>query len=111
MKKLIIICPIMLIILCLVLFAVISGYTSINLLISCGIILITAIILLLLHFMINNDAFKASLTVLFALFGIIALIASFFAPQHINDNWLIISFTILCGIEIIIIFFVKLINK
>lgn len=111
MNKILIICAFVLVLLCLLLFAVISSYTLINLLISCSIIVITSIILQLLDKMITNDAFKASLTLLFTLFGVLSLIASFFAPQLSYNNWLVIAFIILSCVEILVIFIVKYINK
>ena len=111
MNRLLNICSIVLLLLCLLLFAVISSYKLINLLVSCSIIVITSIILQLLHKMIKNNAFKASLTLLFTIFGVLSLIASFFAPQHLYNNWLIISFIILSCVEILVLFIVKHINK
>lgn len=80
--------------------AILSCYDGFNMAVSSMVIFLTALTLYIVNSIRLKDAFKVSLTLLFALSGAIEFLISVFMPSHFSDNWgmiVIITLLILQG--------------
>lgn len=71
--------------------AILSCYGGFNVAVSSVVIVITAATLWAINHMTLKDAFKVSLTLLFALAGAIEFLVSLFMPSRFTDNWGLIA--------------------
>ena len=102
MKNLLLIAGFILIVLNTLIGLMISKYTPFNYLMVDFSLLISTVLIYLFSNSNISDGYKIGLTVLFAITGLTKVICSIAAPQHLQDNFLIvvvlglISFETLC---------------
>ena len=78
--------------------------TSLIILLTAGLLYTTTVIQL-------KDALRVSLSIIFALVGIVLYLLLLFAPHHIQDNWAIVVTILLIIIEIIMLYLAHWISK
>lgn len=103
MKRLIILTTIILLVVNGVLGLILTAYQSTNVYLNSAVILLSGIILWVVSSTHLNDAFKISLTSLFAIIGGIEYILGFFAPTEWSNNWFAIIMIAILAIEIILV--------
>lgn len=103
MKRLIILASIILLVVNGLLGLIITAYHPINVCLNSTVILLCGIVLWIVSSIHLKDAFKVSLTTLFAAMGGIEYILGFFAPAEWNNNWFAIVIIVLLAIEIVIV--------
>lgn len=107
MKRLIILTTIILLVVNGLLGLILTAYQSTNVYLNSAEILLTGIVLLVVSSTNLKDAFKISLTSLFAAVGGIEYILGFFAPAEWSNNWFAI---LVIAVLAIVIIFVLLTN-
>ena len=75
------------------------------------VILLSGIVLLALSYMPLKDAFKYSLTYLFALIGFVEYILGIFAPPELNNNWFVVLIIVILTLEIILISLTNIVTQ
>lgn len=110
MKKIITIAAIILLVTNILFGAILSYYDYFNVTVSSIVILVTSIILYVISSINLKDAFKVSLTLLFALSGVIEFIISLFMPSQFSDNWGLIAIIFLMAIQVLIILITNMIS-
>ena len=103
MKKLIILTTIILLVVNGLLGLILTAYHSTNVYLNSAVILLTGIVLWMVSYTNLKDAFKISLTSLFAVVGGIEFILGFFAPAEWSNNWFAILVIVVLAIEIIFV--------
>ena len=103
MKRLIILTTIILLVVNGLLGLILTAYHSTNIYLNSVVIILSGIVLLLISSTHLKDAFKVSLTSLFAIAGGIEYILGFFAPEEWSNNRFTILVLAVLAIEIIII--------
>ena len=88
-----------------------SAYSWTNVAVSSTVIIITAVLLWLANSIVMKDAFKVSLTILFVLMGIVEYGIACFMPQHLEDNWGVISIVVLMAFQVGIVVITNIISK
>ena len=99
MKKTIILTGLMLIILNLLLGLLLSFYGWINVTASSLVVVVVVALLLVVNEVTLKDGFKAALTILFALAGLLQYIIACFMPNRWEDNWGLIVIVILVVLQ------------
>lgn len=82
---------------------ILTAYHSTNIYLNSVVIILSGIVLLFISSTHLKDAFKVSLTSLFAIAGGIEYILGFFAPTEWSNNWFVILVIVILAIEIIIV--------
>ena len=103
MKKLIILTTIILLVVNGLLGLILTAYQCTNVYLNSAVILLTGIVLWVVSSTNLKDAFKISLTSLFAAVGGIEYILGFFAPAEWSNNWFAILVIAVLAIEIIFV--------
>jgi hypothetical protein len=103
MKRLIILTTIILLVVNGLLGLILTAYQSTNVYLNSAVILFSGIILWVVSSTHLKDAFKISLTSLFAIVGGIEYILGFFAPNEWSNNWFAILVIAVLTIEIIFV--------
>lgn len=103
MKRLIILTTIILLIVNALFGLIITAYQPTNVYLNTAVILFSGITLLAISFTHMKDAFKISLTSLFAIVSGIEYILGFFAPAEWDNNWFAILVIVVLAIEIIFV--------
>lgn len=103
MKRLIILTTIILLVVNGLVGFILTVYQSTNVYLNSAVILLCGIVLWVVSSTHLKDAFKISLTSLFAIIGGVEYILGFFAPNEWSNNWFAILMVAVLVIEIIII--------
>ena len=103
MKKLIILTTIILLVVNGLLGLILTAYQSTNVYLNSAVILLGGIVLWVVSSTHLKDAFKISLTSLFAIVGGIEYFLGFFAPTEWSNNWFAILVITVFAIEIIFV--------
>ena len=103
MKRLIILTTIILLVVNGLLGLILTAYQSTNVYLNTAVILLSGIVLWVVSSTHLKDAFKISLTSLFAIAGSIEYILGFFAPNEWSNNWYVIIVIAILAIEIVFI--------
>jgi hypothetical protein len=103
MKRLIILTTIILLAVNGLLGLILTVYLPANIYLNSAVILLSGIVLWMVSSTHLKDAFKISLTSLFAVVGGIEYILGFFAPSEWSNNWFAILVIVVLAIEIIIV--------
>lgn len=103
MKRLIILTTIILLVVNGLLGLILTAYQSTNVFLNSAVILLSGIVLCVVSSMHLKDAFKISLTSLFAIVGGVEYIIGFFAPAEWSNNWFAILVLAVLAIDIIIV--------
>jgi hypothetical protein len=103
MKRLIILTTIILLVANGLLGLILTAYQSINVYLNSAVILLSGIVLWVVSSTHLKDAFKISLTSLFAVVGGIEYILGFFAPNEWTNNWFAILVIAILAIEIVFV--------
>ena len=111
MKKLIILTTIILLVVNGLLGLILTAYQSTNVYLNSAVILLTGIVLWGVSSTNLKDAFKISLTSLFAVVGGIEYILGFFAPAEWSNNWFAILVIVVLAIEIIFVLLTNFITN
>lgn len=82
---------------------ILTAYQSTNVYLNSAVILLSGIALWVVSSMNLKDAFKISLTSLFAIIGGTEYILGFFAPSEWSNNWFVILVIAILAIEIILV--------
>lgn len=82
---------------------ILSFYGGYNYLISSSVIVITGAMLYILDSISLKDAFKVSLSIMYALAGLLEFVLSLIAPNRFVDNWWLIIIIFLMAIEVILL--------
>lgn len=100
MKKMILICGGLALVLNVLLGMLLSHYDYFNMVVNCGVIAINTILLLSLYWLNMRDAFRLSFSFLFSFFAIVEIILGCLLPQKLQDNGYLITIIVLLFIEI-----------
>ena len=111
MKRLIILTTIILLVVNGLLGLILTAYQSTNVYLNSAVILFSGIILWVVSSTHLKDAFKISLTSLFAVIGCIEYILGFFAPAEWSNNWFAILVIAIFAIEIFIVLVTNLVTN
>ena len=114
MKRLIILTTIILLIVNGLIGFIITAYQPTNVYLNSAVILLNGILLWLVSSTQLKDAFKISLTSLFAIVGGLEYVLGFFAPAGWSNNWFVILVIAIIAIEVIFVLitnYVTTINK
>jgi hypothetical protein len=111
MKRLIILITIILLVVNGLLGLILTAYQSTNVYLNSAVILLTGIVLLVVSSTNLKDAFKISLTSLFAAVGGIEYILGFFAPAEWSNNWFAILVIAVLAIEIIFVLLANIVTN
>ncbi len=103
MKRLIILTTIILLVVNGLLGLILTAYQSTNVYLNSAVILLSGIVLWGVASTHLKDAFKISLTSLFAVVGGIEYILGFFAPNEWTNNWFAILVIAILAIEIVFV--------
>ena len=103
MKRLIILTTIILLVVNGLFGLILTVYQSTNVYLNSAVILFSGIVLWVVSSTQLKDAFKISLTSLFAVVGVIEYIIGFFAPTEWSNNWFAILEILVLAIEIIFV--------
>jgi len=103
MKRLIILTTIILLVVNGLLGLILTAYQSANVYLNSAVILLSGIVLWVVSSAQLKDAFKISLTSLFATIGGLEYILGFFAPNEWSNNWFAILVIAVLAIEIIFV--------
>lgn len=90
MKRIIFLSSAVLLAMNLMFWFILSSYANFNVAVSSAVIVCTGLLLYLTDTICLKDAFKASLTLLFTVGGVIEFVLSLFAPSRYEDNWWLI---------------------
>lgn len=90
---------------------ILTAYQSTNIYLNCAVILLNGIVLWVVSSMHLNDAFKISLTTLFAIVGGLEYILGFFAPAELSNNWFAILVIFILTIEIVFVLLTNLVTN
>ena len=90
---------------------ILTAYQSTNVYLNCTVILLSGIALWVVSSTNLKDAFKISLTSLFAFVGGIEYILGFFAPAEWSNNWFAILMIVILAIEIFIVLLTNFVTK
>lgn len=91
--------------------SILSFYPTFNMLLNCGVIAATTLLLYSLRCITLKDGFYISLSMLFGIFGIIEFILGLFAPQRYENNWYLIAIILIVVIKAIILTITNIISK
>ena len=111
MKRLIILTTIILLVVNGLLGLILTAYQSTNVYLNSAVILLSGIVLWVVSTTHMKDAFKISLTSLFAVVGGIEYILGFFAPAEWSNNWFAILVIAILAIEIFIVLVTNLVTN
>jgi len=111
MKRLIILTTIILLVVNGLLGLILTAYQSTNVYLNSAVILLSGIVLWVVSTTHMKDAFKFSLTSLFAIVGGIEYILGFFAPAEWSNNWFAILVIAILAIEIFIVLVTNLVTN
>ena len=103
MKRLIILTTIILLVVNGLLGLILTAYQSTNVYLNSAVILLSGIVLWVVSSTHLKDAFKISLTSLFAIVGGVEYILGFFAPAEWSNNWFAVLVIAILAIEIILV--------
>ena len=104
MKKVILLSSVALLLVNILVGLLLSAYDTFNVIATSIIILLTAGLLYATTVIQLKDAFRVSLSIIFAFVGLVLYLLLLFAPHHIQDNWAIIAAILLIITEIIVLF-------
>ena len=111
MKRLIILTTIILLVVNGLLGLILTAYQSTNVYLNSAVILFSGIILWVVSSTHLKDAFKISLTSLFAVVGGIEYILGFFAPAEWSNNWFAVLVIAILALEIIFVLVTNLVTN
>lgn len=89
----------------------ISSYSTFNVCLTSGIIIISFALIELLKYTKLKDAFRISLTVVFAFFFIVNFILGIISPEKFQDNGYLIAVLIITVFEIIVLLACNAVSK
>lgn len=82
---------------------IITTYQPTNVFLNSVVILLNGVVLWIISSTQLKDAFKISLTSLFAVVGVIEYILGFFASSEWSNNWFAILMIVVLAIEVIVV--------
>lgn len=88
-----------------------SGYSSFNMGVNCGVIVLNTALLYCLYQFNMRDAFRIALSFLFVIIGLIELILGCFMKQHLQDNACLIAILIFLFAEISLFVIVNILSN
>ena len=100
MKKLLLICGCLALVLNVLLGLLLSSYDYFNMGVNCGVIALNTGLLLSLYWLNMRDAFRISFSFLISFLAIVEIILGCIMPQKLQDNGYLISMIVLLFIEI-----------
>lgn len=80
---------------------IVSSYSTFNVCLTSGVIVLSFALIGVLKHAKLRDAFRISLTFIFAFFMIVCLVLGVLSPETFKDNWYIIAIIIILAIEVI----------
>lgn len=111
MKRFIILITIILLVVNGLLGYIITAYPPTNVFLNSVVILLSGIVFGVLSYISLKDAFKYSLTYLFALIGFVEYILGIFAPPELNNNWFVVLIIVILTLEIILISLTNIVTQ
>ena len=103
MKKMILICGSLALVLNVLLGILLSHYAYFNMGVNCGVIALNTVLLLSLYWLNMRDAFRISFSFLFSFLAIVEIILGCLMPRQLQDNGYQITLIVLLFIEITLI--------
>ena len=91
--------------------SMISIYPSFNMLLNCGVIVATTVLLYAVGQIALKDGFKITLSFLFGILGFIIFLLGLFAPQRYEDNLALMAIMLIVAFEAIVLTITYLISK
>ena len=90
---------------------IISVYSNFAMMLNCGVILATTLLLLATLMAPLKEAFKVSLATLIPMGGFIAFVCGFYSIPQFENNWIVILDIFLLLIGIVLLIVTSLISK
>lgn len=103
MKRLNLFIGLLLLVLNVVIGLMMTSYTTFNMILTSGVIVISIALIEILKHIKLKDAFRISLSALFVLFLIINYILGILSPERFQDNGYIIAILIIIAFEMIVL--------
>lgn len=111
MKKIILICGSLALVLNVLLGLLLSPYANFNMGVNCGVIALNTALLLCLYWLNIRDAFRISFSFLFSFLAIVEIILGCLMPQKLHDNGYLIAMIVLIFIEISLIVIINILSN
>lgn len=111
MKKLLLICGCLALVLNVLLGLLLSHYDYFNMGVNCGVIALNSVLLLCLYWLNMRDAYRISFSFLFSFFALVEIILGCLMPQKLQDNGYLIAIIVLIFIEITLIVITNLMSN
>jgi len=89
----------------------VSSYSMFNMCASSLVIIVSTVLIAFMAKSGVKDAFKISLTLLFALLGIVQFVLAVLSPEQYKDNWYLIAIIVLVIIEFVFVILSSLFSK
>ncbi len=90
---------------------IVSSYSTFNLSLTSGVIVLSFALIEILKHSKLRDAFRVSLTVIFAFLMIVCLILGVLSPETFKDNGYIIAIIAILAVEVIILLTASFISQ
>ena len=100
MKKMILICGSLALVLNVLLGLLLSHYDNFNMGVNCGVIALNTALLLSLYWLNMRDAFRISFSFIFSFLAIVEIVLGCLMPEKLQDNGYLIAMIVLLFIEI-----------
>jgi hypothetical protein len=111
MKKIAILTGIVLLIINTLVFIILNDYKLHNMLFANVSIILTSLLLFFLIKFKNADGFKIGLTFVFVITGVIRFSCAILSNNEIQNNFSLLIFVLIIGLEIILMFLTNLLNN
>ena len=111
MKRIVVLSCFVLLIANVLLGLIISSYDTFNVVLSSCVLGVTAVFVLIADSISMKDAFKAVLTFLFAVGGLLCFFISVFAPRKFENNWNVIALILIVSFGTILLLIANTISK
>ena len=80
---------------------IVSSYSTFNVCLTSGIIVLSFALIEMLKHAKLRDAFRISLTFIFAFFMLVCLVLGVLSPETFKDNWYIVAIIVILVFEVI----------
>ena len=90
---------------------IVSSYSTFNVCLTSGIIILSFALIELLKYLKLRDAFRISLTVIFSFLLIVCMVLGVLSPESIKDNGYVVAILVILAIEVIILLSARFISQ
>jgi len=88
-----------------------SGYHTFNVLATSAVIAITTALIYITEYITMKDAFRVSLSFIFAALGVVMFFLMLFSKPQLQDNWCVIMSLVFLLMEVVMLYVTHRISK